>query len=114
VQATDQLPEGLRVFTRNSAAAPRQTNVPPPSISFPPDGATVPLADAKAKDKSIMLKADGGRAPLTWLIDGRIIGSFGRFQPVNLVPPGEGFARITVVDASGRSDTSKIRFKRLH
>jgi penicillin-binding protein 1C len=114
VQSTDQLPEGLRVFTRDAAPPPRQTNVPPPTISFPPDGATVPLADARAKDKSIMLKADGGRAPLTWLIDGRIIGSFDRFQPVNLVPPGEGFAEITVVDASGRSDSAKIRFKKLH
>lgn len=113
-QSTDQLPEGLRVFTRDAAPAPRQTNVPPPTISFPPDGATVPLAEASAKEKSIMLKADGGRAPLTWLVDGRIIGSFDRFQPVNLVPSGEGFARITVVDASGRSDTSKIRFKRVH
>ncbi len=113
-QSTDRLPQGLRVFTRDTAPAPRQTNVPPPSISFPPDGATVPLAEASTKDKSIMLKADGGRAPLTWLIDGRIIGSFARFQPVNLVPPGEGFARITVVDAAGRSDTAKIRFKRIH
>jgi len=113
VQSTDQLPEGLRIFTRDAAPAPRQTNVPPPTISFPPNGATVPLADAHARDKSIMLKADGGFAPLTWLVDGRIIGSFARFEPVALVPPGEGFATITVVDASGRSDTSKILFKRL-
>ncbi len=114
VQSTDQLPQGLRIFTRDAAPPPRQTNVPPPSISFPPNGATVPLADARTTDRTIVLKADGGRAPLTWLIDGQIIGSFDRFQPVNLVPPGEGFAEITVVDASGRSDTSKIRFKKIH
>jgi hypothetical protein len=28
------------------------------------------------------------------------------------MPQGEGNARITVVDAEGRSDTSKVRFKR--
>ena len=28
-------------------------------------------------------------------------------------PPGEGLARVTVVDADGRSDTSEIRFKKL-
>jgi penicillin-binding protein 1C len=114
VQSTEQLPAGLRVFTREAAPPPRQADVPPPSISFPPNGATVPLADAKAKDRSIMLKADGGRAPLTWLVDGQLIGSFDRFQPATITPPGEGFARITVVDASGRSDTAKIRFKKMH
>jgi hypothetical protein len=42
-----------------------------------------------------------------------LIGSFGRFQPVLVAAPGAGFARITVVDASGRSDTSDVRFKKI-
>jgi penicillin-binding protein 1C len=112
--STDQLPQGLRVFTREAAAAPRQTSIPPPTISFPPNGATVPLPEANAKDKTIMLKADGGEAPLTWLVNGAPIGNFDRFAPALYAPPGEGFARITVVDAQGRSDSAQVRFKRLH
>ncbi|MDE2183936.1 MAG: penicillin-binding protein 1C [Alphaproteobacteria bacterium] len=113
-QDTDQLPPSLRVFTREQSAvvAKVETNVPPPSIAFPPNGTVVPLPSASAKDKTIMLKADGGRAPLTWLVNGMLVGSFDRFQPALYLPTGEGIARITVVDAEGRSDSSQIRFKR--
>mgnify|MGYP001597296596 CR=1 FL=1 len=113
--STDALPPGLRRFTREiqQAAVPVPTNVPPPTISFPPNGATVPLPAADAKEKDIQLKADGGAGPLTWLVNGHLVGSFDRFQPVMVAPPGEGFARIVVVDASGRSDASEVRFKHL-
>jgi hypothetical protein len=30
------------------------------------------------------------------------------------MPPGEGFARVVVVDSKGRSDASEVRFKHLH
>ncbi|MBS0276086.1 MAG: penicillin-binding protein 1C [Proteobacteria bacterium] len=114
--STAALPPGLRVFRREvqQAAIPQPTHVPPPTISFPPNGATVPLPAANAKDDEIQLKANGGAGPLTWLVNGRLIGSFDRFQPVMVAPPGEGFARIVVVDAQGRSDASEVRFKHLH
>jgi penicillin-binding protein 1C len=72
----------------------------------------VPLPSASAKDKTVMLKADGGKAPLTWLVNGALLGSFDRFQPALYLPKGEGLARITVVDSEGRSDSSEVRFKR--
>ncbi|HEY1631434.1 MAG TPA: penicillin-binding protein 1C [Rhizomicrobium sp.] len=113
--STDQLPEGLRMFTREAqgAPAPRTTSVPPPTISFPPNGATVPLPETNARDKTIMLKADGGEGPLTWLVDGKPLGAYGRFAPALYRPTGEGFARITVVDSQGRSDSAQVRFKRV-
>ncbi len=110
-QSTDALPEALRVFTRE--AAPPQlvrTVLPPPNISFPPNGATLPIS---ARESSIQLKAEGGREPLTWLVNGQIVGNFSRFMPALYAPSGEGFARVTVIDAQGRSDSSKVRFKRL-
>ncbi len=113
VQSSEQLPPSLQIFRKESE--PKQqvvTVVPPPSISFPPNGTTVPLPEADAKDKTIVLKADGGRAPLTWLVNGALIGSFDRFSPVLYAPTGEGIAHITVVDSQGRSDTSEVRFKR--
>jgi penicillin-binding protein 1C len=110
-QSTDALPEALRAFTREAAPPqPVRTVLPPPSISFPPNGATLPI---QAKDSHIQLKAEGGREPLTWLVNGQMVGNFSRFMPALYAPPGEGFARVTVIDAEGRSDSSKIRFKRL-
>jgi len=112
INATERLPEALRIFRRESAP-PQETVVPPPSISYPPNGTLVPLPAAAAKDRTIVLKADGGRAPLTWLVNGQLLGNFDRFQPVLYTPDGEGVARITVVDAQGRSDTAQVRFKKM-
>lgn len=112
-ESTDALPPSLRVFVRTTEQqVARQTVIPPPSIAYPPNGTVVPLPGPKDKDKTIMLKADGGRAPLTWLVNGMLIGSFDRFQPALYLPQGEGNARITVVDSEGRSDTATVRFKR--
>jgi len=112
----EELPASLRQFARAGEArrTARAARVPPPAIAFPPDGATVPLSEAGDPDPIIALKAEGGRSPLTWLVDGRIVGRYDRFARAGLTPDGEGFARITVVDAEGRSATSRIRFKRPH
>jgi len=111
---TEELPAALRYFRPETKADPRIAALPPPAIAFPPNGAVVPLPEKAAKDPSIALKADGGRSPLTWLVNGDIVGSYDRFDAVPYVPTGEGLARVTVVDADGRSDTSEIRFKRLN
>lgn len=111
VNATDRLPEALRVFRRESAPA-QEIVVPPPTISYPPNGTLVPLPAVAAKDRTIVLKVDGGRAPLTWLVNGQLLGNFDRFQPVLYTPDGEGVARFTVVDAQGRSDSAQVRFKK--
>jgi penicillin-binding protein 1C len=109
----DQLPPSMRIFRRETAPAPpRETQVSPPTISFPPNGTVVPLPVVASKEQTIVLKADGGKAPLTWLVNGQLLGNFDRFQPVLYTPDGEGLARITVVDAQGRSDTSQVLFKR--
>jgi penicillin-binding protein 1C len=110
----DLLPPAMRLFRRESAPVQQshETMIPPPSIAFPPNGTVVPLPAGAAKDKTVMLKADGGKEPLTWLVNGQLIGNFTRFQPVLFTPDGEGLARITVVDADGRSDTAQVRFKK--
>jgi penicillin-binding protein 1C len=114
-QSTQALPGALRVFTREAAPPkPVQTTVPPPTIRFPPNGATLPLAKSDEKHGGIQLAADGGRAPLTWLVNGQLIGNADRFTPADYIPSGEGFARITVVDAQGRSDSSQVRFRSFH
>jgi penicillin-binding protein 1C len=115
-RASADLPPSLRVFTRQAAApehAQAGAQLPPPSISYPPNGAVVPLPDRDARDAALQFKADGGKAPLTWLVNGALLGSFDRFAPALYTPTGEGLARVTVVDAQGRSDTSQVRFKKI-
>jgi penicillin-binding protein 1C len=112
-RSTEELPPALRDFRSEARAEIASVNLPPPAIAFPPNGAVVPLPAANAKDPAITLKAEGGRGPLTWLVNGALLGSFDRFAAATYVPPGEGVARVTVVDADGRSDTSEIRFKKL-
>jgi membrane carboxypeptidase/penicillin-binding protein PbpC len=48
------------------------------------------------------------------LVNGQIVGSFDRFHPALYSPSSEGVAKITVVDASGRSDSAEVRFKHAH
>jgi membrane carboxypeptidase/penicillin-binding protein PbpC len=47
------------------------------------------------------------------LVNGQLVGSFDRFAPALYTPAGEGFAKIIVVDAQGRSDEAEVRFKKL-
>jgi penicillin-binding protein 1C len=107
-----QLPAALRVFVRKSEAARavRVSHVPPPEISFPPDGAVVSLPRTGDEDSFIALKVTGGRAPFTWMVDGRVVGNYDRFEQITFTP-GVGFSRITVIDADGNSATSRVRFK---
>jgi penicillin-binding protein 1C len=112
-ETTDALPPSLRVFARaTDQPVEKVAPVAPPSITYPPNGTVIPLPGPKDVDKTILLKAEGGKAPLTWLVNGLLIGSFDRFQPAQYLPAGEGNARITVVDSEGRSDTATVRFKR--
>jgi penicillin-binding protein 1C len=80
--------------------------VQPPRIQFPPNGATISIEDSK-KPQALPLKAQGGREPLRWVVNGLPLEANNTWW----TPDGEGFARITVVDADGRSDTSQIRLK---
>jgi penicillin-binding protein 1C len=107
VQNAEQLPTGLQRFRSNSRLAAGLKRVQPPRISFPPNGATVAIS-GKEKPEALPLKAQGGRAPLQWVINGTPVED--STNPW-WTPDAEGFAQITVVDADGRSDTAQIRLK---
>jgi penicillin-binding protein 1C len=110
--SSDALPPSLRIFRRAAEPAPvMEAALPPPAIAYPPNGAIVPLPGPR--EKQLQFKADGGKAPLTWMVNGQLLGSFDRFSPALYAPGGEGLARVTVVDADGKSDTSNIRFKKM-
>ena len=73
---------------------------------------TFPLAEARllVDDTSpeVRLAVEGGRRPYRWIVDGHRVESL-PFARETSWRPGEGFSRVTVVDALGRSDEVKVR-----
>jgi penicillin-binding protein 1C len=75
-----------------------------PRILYPPDGATVAWSGG-----DLPLEAAGGRGPLRWLVDGRPLPPAPPRKPLYWQPEGIGFARLTVIDADGRSARATVR-----
>ncbi|MCW5774292.1 MAG: penicillin-binding protein 1C [Rhodospirillaceae bacterium] len=115
VASNEALPPTLRRYAARSQRieiAGRRPSGPALAISFPPAGATVALERKKqAENPQLFLVAEGGTQPLRWLVNGRPIdGEPGRRQAFWKVD-GEGFVRVTVVDADGHSASVQARIK---
>ncbi|HKX07296.1 MAG TPA: hypothetical protein VJN67_03850, partial [Stellaceae bacterium] len=87
----------------------RQSTGTPPRILFPPDGAVVEWRTDDGAHGGLPLKAEGGAKPLAWIVNGTplqkaALGGSGAWEP-----DGEGFTRIAVVDAEGRSAEVRVR-----
>jgi penicillin-binding protein 1C len=82
---------------------------PPVSISFPPDDSEI--AESDLDGDPVVLKADGGALPLTWLVDGIPIKSDAHSREALWQPESSGFAKLTVIDANGRTDRVSIRMR---
>ncbi len=78
-------------------------------IAFPPDRAELDVEDRD--DEPVVLKAEGGVLPLTWLIDGVPIRSDPTAREVAWQPDGRGFVKMQVVDAKGRVDRVTVRLR---
>jgi len=82
----------------------------PPLIAFPPDRSELDIAERDA-DEPVVLKAEGGALPLTWLIDGAPMAVNGNDREVDWTPPGKGFVKLQVIDAQGRADRVTVRLR---
>ncbi|MFB0490598.1 penicillin-binding protein 1C [Methylobacterium sp. OAE515] len=108
------LPPPLRHLRREAAGAPG----PALRIAYPPDGARIDLGlgaaghegEGTADGPALALKALGGVPPLTWLIDGQPVVQTPRRRAA-WSPTGAGFARISVLDSTGASDSVSIRLE---
>lgn len=104
------LPPALRRFQPRGAAAPLLgAGDEPLSIAFPADGVRVELGLGQGEKRSLALKAAGGTAPFTWLVDGRPVAAASRRREAFWTPEGRGFARLTVLDGAGRSASAAVR-----
>jgi penicillin-binding protein 1C len=83
-----------------------------PHIQFPLNGSRIDVAGSAGTQPSAMpVKVAGGVLPMTVLVNGASAGEIdGRRQRL-VDPPGPGFARVTVIDATGAADTVVVRIQ---
>ena len=83
-----------------------------PHIQFPLNGSRIELADAVSEAPAALpVRVAGGVLPMTVMLNGMAVGEIdGRRQRL-IDPPGPGFARLTVIDATGAADTVVIRIQ---
>jgi penicillin-binding protein 1C len=73
-------------------------------LLFPPAGAVI-------EEGAVTIRAAGGRRPFTFLVDGVPLASGGARREAGWVPPGPGFYRVTVLDASGAAASAPVRIR---
>ena len=81
-------------------------------IQFPLDGSRISVDRVDGADAAEMpVRVAGGVLPITMLVNGTAVGEIdGRRQRL-IDPPGPGFARLTVIDATGAADTVVVRIQ---
>ena len=110
VAATAELPPPLRRLRTRRAEAHRAT-APSLKIAFPPDGARIDLGLAEGARARLSLKALGGALPLTWFVNGAPIAAADLRRQSAWTPDGAGFARVSVIDATGAVDSVMVRLE---
>ena len=81
-----------------------------PHIQFPLNGSRIDVdrsVDGQAAPMPV--KVAGGVLPLTIMLNGTSVGEIDSRRQRLVDPPGPGFARLTVIDATGAADTVVIR-----
>ncbi len=103
------LPQPLKRFREGGEDRPAGAFLDPPvQIAFPPDRSELEVA---GEDLPLVLKAQGGALPLTWLVDGAPISEAVGRREIEWKPEGRGFVRLSVIDAKGRVDRVTVRLR---
>ena len=59
----------------------------------------------------VAVKVAGGVPPMTVLVNGLSVGELDSRRQKFVEPPGPGFVRLTVMDATGAADTVVVRLQ---
>ncbi len=111
IASNAKLPLPLRRF-RPPGELVRAGGEQAPRIQFPLNGSRIDAGNADQKQLSALpVKVAGGVLPMTMLVNGVAVGEIdGRRQRL-IDPPGAGFVRLTVQDATGAADTVVVRIQ---
>ncbi len=111
VAANAKLPLPLRRF-RPMGELVRTGSEQAPRIQFPLNGSRIDVDRSNGGQFSAMpVKVAGGILPMTVLVNGAAAGEIDSRRQRLIDPPGPGFARVTVIDATGAADTVVIRIQ---
>ncbi len=111
VAATAKLPVPLRRF-RPAGELVRIGDERAPRIQFPLNGSRLDvMADGETKMSPVAVKVAGGVPPMTVLVNGLSAGELDSRRQKLVEPPGPGFVRLTVMDATGAVDTVVVRLQ---
>ena len=110
VARTAELPPPLRRLRREMERSPVST-APALKIAFPPDGARIDLGLSDGAHARLSLKAMGGALPLTWYVNGAPVDEADLRRQSTWTPDGAGFARVSVMDATGAVDSVVVRLE---
>jgi len=106
-----KLPLPLRRF-RPVGELIRTGNDQMPRIQFPLNGSRIDVDRSGGGQAAPMpVKVAGGVLPLTIMLNGTSVGEIDSRRQRLVDPPGPGFARLTVIDATGAADTVVIRIQ---
>jgi penicillin-binding protein 1C len=109
VASNAKLPPPLRRF-RPLGELVRSGSDQAPHIQFPLNGSRIDVDHSDGGRYAAMpVKVAGGVLPLTVLVNGVSAGDIDSRRQRLIDPPGPGFARLTVIDATGAADTVVIR-----
>ena len=109
VARSSTLPPPLRHLRQDASKMLASANAAPLRIAFPPNGARVDLGLNRADASSLALKAQGGVPPLTWIVNGAPVGPPDLHRQAAWTPDGSGYARVSVIDAQGTTDSVSVR-----
>jgi penicillin-binding protein 1C len=109
---TADLPPPLRHLRKDAPKTMAATETAALKIAFPPDGARIDLGlTAGRRDNPLALKALGGVSPFAWFVNGEPVGHAELRRQSAWRPDGAGFARVSVIDARGASDSVVVRLE---
>ena len=111
IASNARLPLPLRRF-RPLGELVRSGGDQAPHIQFPLNGSRIDVTGSGGAELGAMpVKVAGGVLPMTMMVNGTAVGEIdGRRQRL-IDPPGPGFARLTVIDATGAADTVVVRIQ---
>ncbi len=111
ISTTSGLPPPLRHLRKDTPKTVAATAIAQLKIAYPPDGARVDLGLAQGASSPLALKAQGGALPLFWMVNGAPVGLPDPRRQSSWTPDGAGFARVSVMDAKGATDSVLVRLE---
>jgi penicillin-binding protein 1C len=111
ITRTSDLPPPLRRLRKDASQTLAATQ--DLKIAYPPDGARIDLGLSNGDEpgSDLALKAQGGAPPFRWIVNGAPLGVPDLRRQSAWAPDGAGFARISVIDAKGASDSVVVRLQ---